>query len=89
VEQYLPSSQGRAGVMSGLRASRSSLTHSSSSIALWNEEAAVGSALAEVHIGSTFSQAESHELICFRCANLGTDAHMIELDRHKLSLAYS
>jgi hypothetical protein len=53
------------------------------------EEAAAGCALAGVHIGATFGQAESHELICFRGTSLGTDEYMIELNRHKLFLAFS
>ena len=40
-----------------------------------------------MHIGGTFHQAESHELIRFRCTNLGTDEYMIELNAaHKLTL---
>jgi hypothetical protein len=53
------------------------------------EEATIGGALPGMRIGCSFGQAESHELICFRRTNRGTDEHVIERNRHELSLAYS
>jgi hypothetical protein len=53
------------------------------------EEGAVCYALTGVNVGGAFHQTETLELVCSRCANLGTDQHMIEFNRHKLPLSYS
>jgi hypothetical protein len=49
------------------------------------EEASAGSALPGMGIGGPFGQSESHELICFRSIDRGTDEHVIQLKRHQAS----